>query len=81
MVASPTVRVFVTGASGFIGGAVARRLAVEHAVDLLACDCTLRIDEARRELGYAPRIGIEEGLRALGGAPPPPPSAPATTRS
>jgi nucleoside-diphosphate-sugar epimerase len=36
-----------------------------HAVDLLACDCTLRIDKARRELGYAPVLGVEEGLRQL----------------
>ena len=36
-----------------------------HAVDLLCCDCTLRDDKARRELGYAPVIGVEEGLRAL----------------
>ncbi|MDX1650594.1 MAG: 3-beta hydroxysteroid dehydrogenase, partial [Myxococcota bacterium] len=40
-----------------------------HAVDLLACDCTLRTDKARRELGYAPRVGVEEGLRALQAAP------------
>jgi nucleoside-diphosphate-sugar epimerase len=35
-----------------------------HAVDLL-CDCTLRDDKARAELGYRPVIGVEEGLRAL----------------
>ena len=36
-----------------------------HAVALLCCDCTLRADKARRELGYAPQIGVEEGLRQL----------------
>jgi hypothetical protein len=39
-----------------------------HAVALLRCDCTLRIDKARRELGYEPRIGVEEGLRELSAA-------------
>ena len=39
-----------------------------HAVGLLCCDCTLRDDKARRELGYRPVIGVEEGLRALAGA-------------
>ena len=38
-----------------------------HAVDLLCCDCTLRDDKARAELGYRPVIGVEEGLRALAG--------------
>lgn len=36
-----------------------------HAVDLLCCDCTLRDDKARRELGYAPVVTVEEGLQAL----------------
>jgi nucleoside-diphosphate-sugar epimerase len=36
-----------------------------HAVDLLCCDCTLRDDKARAELGYRPVIGVEEGLREL----------------
>ena len=39
-----------------------------HAVDLLCCDCTLRDDKARAELGYRPVIGVEEGLRALASA-------------
>ena len=39
-----------------------------HAVGLLCCDCTLRDDKARRELGYRPVLGVEEGLRALAGA-------------
>jgi hypothetical protein len=34
-------------------------------VDLLCCDCTLCDDKARRELGYAPVIGVEAGLRQL----------------
>jgi len=36
-----------------------------HAVALLCCDCTVRDDKARAELGYAPVIGVEEGLAAL----------------
>jgi nucleoside-diphosphate-sugar epimerase len=36
-----------------------------HAIDLLCCDCTLRDDKARAELGYRPVIGVEEGLAAL----------------
>jgi nucleoside-diphosphate-sugar epimerase len=39
-----------------------------HAVDLLCCDCTLRDDKARAELGYRPVIGVEEGLAALAAA-------------
>lgn len=38
-----------------------------HAVDLLCCDCTLRDDKARRELGYAPVISVDAGLRELAG--------------
>jgi nucleoside-diphosphate-sugar epimerase len=40
-----------------------------HAVDLLACDCTVRDDKARAALGYLPVIGVEEGLRELGRVP------------
>ena len=36
-----------------------------HAVDLLCCDCTLRDDKARAELGYRPVIDVEKGLQAL----------------
>ena len=36
-----------------------------HAVALLCCDCTLRDDKARADLGYAPRLSVDEGLRAL----------------
>jgi nucleoside-diphosphate-sugar epimerase len=36
-----------------------------HAVDLMCCDCTLRDDKARAELGYRPVVGVEEGLEAL----------------
>jgi nucleoside-diphosphate-sugar epimerase len=38
-----------------------------HAVGLMACDCTVRDDKARRELGYKPVIGVEQGLRELAG--------------
>jgi nucleoside-diphosphate-sugar epimerase len=38
---------------------------VRHAVDLLCCDCILDDRKARSELGYAPVIGVEEGLRQL----------------
>ena len=36
-----------------------------HAVDLLCCDCTLRIDKARKELGYEPQVKVEDGLAEL----------------
>lgn len=36
-----------------------------HAIDLLCCDCTLRDDKARSEIGYAPVIDVEAGMRAL----------------
>ena len=39
-----------------------------HAVDLLCCDCTLRDDKARRELGYAPIKTVEAGLSELASA-------------
>ena len=42
-----------------------------HAVALLCCDCTLRDDKARRELGYAPVMSVVEGLRQLASAPAP----------
>ncbi len=32
---------------------------------MMACDCTLRIDRARAELGYEPPITVAEGLRRL----------------
>jgi hypothetical protein len=32
---------------------------------LMSSDCTLRIDKARRELGYAPVVSVEAGLAAL----------------
>jgi nucleoside-diphosphate-sugar epimerase len=40
-----------------------------HAVELLCCDCTLRIEKARRELGYKPVVTPEAGLRGLRAAP------------
>jgi nucleoside-diphosphate-sugar epimerase len=36
---------------------------VRHAVDLMCCDCTLNDTKARKELGYAPVLSLEEGLR------------------
>ena len=36
-----------------------------HAVDLLCCDCILDDRRARSELGYAPVIDVERGLREL----------------
>jgi len=36
-----------------------------HAIDLMCCDCTLRTDKIEGELGYAPIISVEEGLRQL----------------
>jgi nucleoside-diphosphate-sugar epimerase len=41
---------------------------VRHAVDLLCCDCILRDDKARRELGYAPVVSVERGLAELAAA-------------
>jgi nucleoside-diphosphate-sugar epimerase len=38
------------------------------AVWLSSQEATIDISRARRELGYAPVIGVEEGLRALAGA-------------
>ncbi len=34
-------------------------------VALMATDCILRLDAARRELGYEPQVTVEEGLAAL----------------
>jgi nucleoside-diphosphate-sugar epimerase len=45
------VKAFVTGATGFIGGQLVRRL-------------RNRGDDARRELGYAPH-SLDEGLRQI----------------
>lgn len=36
-----------------------------HAAMVMARDCTLVGEKARRELGYAPRVGFEEGMEAL----------------
>jgi hypothetical protein len=36
-----------------------------HAIDLMCCDCTLRIDKIKNELGYRPVISVEQGLRAM----------------
>ena len=37
-----------------------------HAIDLMCCDCTLRIDKIQKELGYEPVVSVAEGLRQLG---------------
>ena len=36
------------------------------AASIMSRDCTIRIDKARRELGYVPQISRAEGLTALG---------------
>ncbi|MBE9540418.1 MAG: NAD-dependent epimerase/dehydratase family protein, partial [Proteobacteria bacterium] len=36
-----------------------------HAIDLMCCDCTLRIDKIESELGYHPVLSVEEGLLQL----------------
>lgn len=38
---------------------------VRHAVDLMCCDCVLRDDKARAELGYAPLMSVDRGLEEL----------------
>jgi nucleoside-diphosphate-sugar epimerase len=37
-----------------------------HAIDLMCCDCILRIDKIENELGYRPVVSVAEGLRQLG---------------
>ena len=36
-----------------------------HAIDLMCCDCILRIDKIEKELGYEPVVSVAEGLRQL----------------
>jgi len=36
-----------------------------HAIDLMCCDCILRIDKIENELGYAPVVSVVDGLRQL----------------
>jgi hypothetical protein len=36
-----------------------------HAIDLMCCDCILRIDKIEKELGYQPVVSVAEGLRQL----------------
>jgi nucleoside-diphosphate-sugar epimerase len=36
-----------------------------HAIDLMCCDCILRIDKIENELGYKPVVSVVEGLRQL----------------
>lgn len=57
---------FVTGGSGFIGGALIRRLRHEGwEVRALARSCTIDITRAREEPGYAPVRTIDEGMEEL----------------
>jgi hypothetical protein len=36
-----------------------------HAIDLMCCDCILKIDKIENELGYQPVVSVVEGLRQL----------------
>jgi nucleoside-diphosphate-sugar epimerase len=36
-----------------------------HAIDLMCCDCTLKIDKIENELGYQPVVSVALGLRQL----------------
>ena len=36
-----------------------------HAIDLMCCDCTLKIDKIEGELGYQPVVPVATGLRQL----------------
>lgn len=36
-----------------------------HAIDLMCCDCILKIDKIENELGYRPVVSVVEGLRQL----------------
>jgi nucleoside-diphosphate-sugar epimerase len=55
------VNIFITGASGFVGGAAALR----SPAMVMARDCILIDTKAKTELGYRPRVNVEEGLAAL----------------
>ncbi|MBW2419066.1 MAG: NAD-dependent epimerase/dehydratase family protein [Deltaproteobacteria bacterium] len=39
--------------------------ATRHAIDLMCCDCVVIDEKARRELGYAPVLSVEQGLEEL----------------
>jgi nucleoside-diphosphate-sugar epimerase len=66
---------FVTGGSGFIGGALVRRLGADGvgvrppftrlAVWLSGLEATIDISRARTEVGYAPVRTLDEGLAEL----------------
>jgi hypothetical protein len=36
-----------------------------HAIDLMCCDCILKIDKIEKNLGYKPVVSVVEGLRQL----------------
>jgi nucleoside-diphosphate-sugar epimerase len=36
-----------------------------HAIDLMCCDCILKIDKIEKSLGYKPVVSVVEGLRQL----------------
>ena len=36
-----------------------------HAIDLMCCDCTLKIDKIKHDVGYAPVLSVAEGLEQL----------------
>jgi len=70
------VKIFVTGALGFIGRALVERYRAGGAevsgmegevsggtVRMLARRGTYSIDKARRLLGYEPKVDLDEGMR------------------
>jgi len=36
-----------------------------HAIDLMCCDCILKIDKIEKDLGYKPVVSVVDGLRQL----------------
>jgi nucleoside-diphosphate-sugar epimerase len=36
-----------------------------HAIDLMCCDCTIRIDKIEKDLGYSPVLTVAKGLEQL----------------
>ena len=54
------MRIFITGASGFIGGAIAEAMTAEHEVLAMS-----RSDKIEKDLGYQPVVSVALGLRKL----------------